>query len=196
MEKLLVYLHGFGFDSKEHLEFTETLANSLNANTLFIDAPFESKRERGGYAWCNLSKDLTNDAFDEKLDFSMQYIIKKTEEELENLNLNWNNVIICGRSQGAYVAMHMIFNELCKPNFIISLCSYYPQKYLEQGIKEKNTPILWVEAKNDIVVNTEKKRSYKELIAQGCNLTYILNEKSEHDYLDSSIIKQLLNVIN
>lgn len=74
---------------------------------------------------------------------------------------------------------------------VISLCGFYPDEITKRGIKEKNIPIYWLEARNDTVLTAEKKSSYKKLLASGCNLKYILDEKSDHDNLLPEIISQL-----
>ena len=189
--KLLVYLHGFGFDKNNNKEFVEQLANKYNAEILSLNGPYDSQRKRGGFAWYEIQKEPKKHIFDERLDLSINFIISEVSKKLEELELEWNDVIMSGRSQGAFVSMYIALSGKARPNKVISLCGFYPDEILNRGIKNKNADIIWVEAAGDTVLTPEKKDTYKNLISKGCNITYVIDDKSDHDNLDTTIIDKL-----
>ncbi len=196
MKKLFVYLHGFGFDNKEHQNVINSIAKDVyDADIIAIDAPFPSNRDRGGFAWYDIDKISKEHIYDEKIELSSIFVVNEINALLQKYNLTWQDVIVCGRSQGGMIAMHIALEKLCEPNLIIALCSYYPEKLVTQENIKTKTPILWIEAKNDSVLDVEKLQSYLHLQNSGINIMHIVNSKSEHDYLDKSIVEQLLNIM-
>ncbi len=186
--KLLVYLHGFGFDKRNNEELVIKLADKLNAHILSLDAPFDSQRDRGGFAWYEIQKSPKKHIFDNKIDISANYIITEVNKKLLQLGLCWKDVILAGRSQGAFMSMYIAFSDKAAPNKVISLCGFYPSEILEKGVKNKNIPIIWIEAKNDDVLTQDKKDTYKSLLVEGCNVKYVIDDLSDHDNLNETIV--------
>lgn len=115
MKKLLVFLHSFGFDKSNNHAFVTKLAEHYQAEVLVLDAPFPRERERGGYAWYRVLRHPKQHIWDEKLDYSLNYIKKEIEAHLSGRSMQ--DVILCGRSQGAFVAMYMALSGLVKPGW-------------------------------------------------------------------------------
>ena len=125
------------------------------------------------------------------MDFSAAFVINETNKKLKELGLDWKDVILSGRSQGAFMAMYIALSGKASPGKVISLCGAYADEMLQKGLTNKDTEIIWIEAAKDTVITDEKRNSYKNLQAKGCDITYILDENSDHDNLDSSVINHL-----
>ncbi len=196
MVRLFIYLHGFGFKGKEHNDVLKSIAlNVYNAEFISFNAPFGSDRDRGGFAWYDINKETKEHIFDEKIEASSQYIINKINNELESRHLTWDNIVLCGRSQGAMMALNLLLNKHCKPDAILLLCPYFPEELINTDTIESNTSITWIEAGNDGALTDEQKSSYQKLIDKGLDIKYLINDESEHNYLDISIESQLVDII-
>ena len=124
-KKLLIFLHWFWLDKTENHENILELANSLWLHEyLAWNAPFPSGRKRGGLAWFDL-ENVTRKAIldDGKFDFSIKYIHEKIESELSKRKLTWEDVILCGRSQWASMAISLWLFSPVKSNFPSKLAS-------------------------------------------------------------------------
>jgi predicted esterase len=185
-KKLLVWLHGFGFDKNENSEFTAALAKEYDAKLLGLDAPLPSGRARGGYGWFPALRNSAGELYflTDGIDDSAKYIIDTINEK----KVDWNNVILAGRSQGGLMALYIALTGKAHPGEILVFSS---GMFIDVPIVNKNVKITWIEAANDTLLPEKDKKSYKDLQAKGIKVNYILNENSDHDNLNISILKQL-----
>jgi predicted esterase len=188
---LLVYLHGFGYDMNENRDFTQKLANKFNAKLFTPNAPYSSGRERGGFSWYTLTPVVREHIYDEKFEKSLAYITDLIQNELDANNMDWKDVILCGRSQGAFMSMYLTLHGPVTPNRVISFCGSYPDEIVDRGISDRSTPIYWVEGAKDTRESQSRKDTYKRLIKEGCNIKYLVDENSDHHNLADSILDML-----
>ena len=192
MSKLLVFLHGFGFDKNDNAPFIAALAKHLGADVLAIDGPLPSHRERGGYAWYRIEREPRKHILDEKIKHSAKYIKDHVEKKLKERRLSWDDVVLCGRSQGGFMSVYMALTGWAKPKMVISLCGLYPEEMRADGLMNKDVPIVWIEAQNDDVLPDEHKESYRWLQDEGCKIKHIIAKNSDHNNLN---IEEIENII-
>ena len=111
MKKLLVFLHGFGLKRDENSEFVATLANKIDADAISLESALPSGRARGGFAWFPLRDADANGHRAAITDGFIQNSANFIRAAVDNLLLargqNWDDVILCGRSQGGFMAMYI-----------------------------------------------------------------------------------------
>lgn len=185
MKNLLVYLHGFGSVSSENIEFQENLAHKLNAHLLSPQAELPSGRERGGFAWYPFSADWKHELNNRWFIGQQGLIYKEIQIKLKELKLDWNSVILSGRSQGAFTALKAaLCGVIPNPKIIAMFNGYYIDKGLFPIMEEnKNIPILWMNSKKDTVLPEDSKNSYRILNDKGINPKVMTLNNSDHDVL-------------
>lgn len=193
MKKLLVFFHGFGFDKNNNKEFIDKLADNLDADVFSFNALYPSMRERGGYSWCNHEKINGKRViiFDDDFNKSVEYILDTINKEVKKREISWDDLIFCGRSQGAFMANFIGLTTDCNPQMIISLCGLWADNLDITTKINKNVPLYWIEAKYDDVLSRERMDTYKILQDMGCNIKYIIDDNSDHDNLDEGILRLL-----
>ncbi|HRX64027.1 MAG TPA: hypothetical protein P5060_02890 [Candidatus Absconditabacterales bacterium] len=189
--KLLIFLHGFGFDKDNNKESIQQLADGLGVEYFSFNALFDSQRERGGYSRFGMDKITKKSIYDNKIHKSIDYIDFTINKQLEKRNLKREDIILCGRSQGAFMSIYTGLTNNKKCHSIISLCGF-AREGIEINIKSK-PEIIRLEAKNDTVLSQERKESYKKLQQDGIEVNYILDTKSDHDNISQEAIKKIIN---
>lgn len=192
MKNLLVYLHGLGYDKKENLEFQKNLANELDADLVSINAPHDSD---SGLAWFGITKDIETkqlkSIFDERLDQSEQLVLNTIKKELSERNLNWSNLIIAGRSQGALMSLLLGLKSEQECKAIIPIAGFVSKKILNDSNIKSNPKTIWVEIDNDGVLTKPMQNSYKSLEGFGVKIDIVKDKKSDHDNLDTEVIAEI-----
>ena len=190
-KKLLIFLHGFWRDKTDYHEEMIVLSTSLWLHDYVTwDAPFPSGRERGGLAWFDL-ENVTRKAIldDGKFDFSIKYIHEKIESELVKRKLSWDDVILCGRSQWAFMAIYLWLFSSAKCSVVISLCWMFYKDFTKDILQKPH--IIRLEAANDTVLSHEKKSSYQDLEKEGVVIEYIKDATSEHDVISLAAVHKV-----
>ncbi len=187
-------MHGFGYDITENSSFQNKLAESLNAELLSLNGPFPSGRDRGGFAWYEVTKRTPEKPkthiLDNKFLISEKYIREQVEGKMKELDILWNNVIFCGRSQGAFLSIVMGLKSIPSCRCIISISGFFYKDI--PGFEIKSHPkLIWIKTKHDTVLQEEKKQSYKTLEKLGVKVDYFLDKNSDHDILEDSIIDRI-----
>ena len=181
-ENLLVYFHGFGGDMAENLDFQHVLASHLDANLLEIQAGLPSKRPRGGFAWYPISKDRRHYLKDNSLAFQMGQSLGIIGNEISLKGLEYSDVILSGRSQGALVALR-IGEHIPESKAVIMLAPFYKTAGFGGNYVPK-VPVIWCEAEKDEVLPEKQKNSHKELSARGADVRTMMMKGATHDYLN------------
>ncbi len=186
MKKLLVFFHPRG-ENKDFLKvFTANLAEKFDAEVFSFNAPFEYE---GGYQWLDATDGVVSSIGKDQFEQSVMYSVDLINAEVNKRKMQFSDVIFAGNSQGGFMAVYMALRLGGKA---VALCSAIPYELKEKFVLNyKNAPIDWVEGAKDNLLTQVRKDSYKILVDMGCNLRYILNEKSTHTGLDFSIIEQL-----
>lgn len=194
MKNLLVYLHGFGSDKSENLEFQKALAAMLNAHLLSPQAEMPSGRSHGGFAWYPISKDRKHHVNNKLYVLQQSLAIIDIITKVKDLDLDFENVILSGHSQGAYTALKIgLSGMIQKPKAIITFNGYYIDGGLfEINESNKNTPILWANSDKDGFLPKKKQDSHNILSKQGINPNVITINNSNHDILSSKDIGPVL----
>lgn len=191
--KLLIFLHGLWFDKNNNKESIQQLANWLWIEYIWINWPFSSQRERGGFSWTWLDPIKKRSIADKKIDESIVYTKNIINKELKKRKIKWENLILCGRSQWWLIAIKTWLENDKKCHSIISLCSgIIPWCTIKNKTDNK---IIRIEAKNDILLSQEKKDSYKKLEQDWIKIDYILDPKSDHDNISQNAINQIIKKI-
>ncbi|MBN1783910.1 MAG: hypothetical protein JW812_03010 [Alphaproteobacteria bacterium] len=194
-KKLIVFLHGFGFDKNENKASIEKIVKAFpNYDFLGIDAPFPSERERGGYAWFSITNTRPRKyLFDDgKLDYSLQFLQKRINEALEQKKLSWKDLILIGRSQGSFLSILLSSQNVIPCYAVICLGSRFND--VKQFKLNSFPPIFWFEMEKEEAPR-EKLDVYKDLISKGLNLKYLIGKASDHNFISpettDEIIKQI-----
>jgi len=181
MKNLMIFLLGKGsYKDDPKYGVIREIAKKRQAEIFAFNAPMVHKN---GFKWFDKREDIA--AVNEALAF----IASSIEKEIRARHLNYKDLIIAGHSQGAFLAIAIALLKGAKE--VIALTpAFYSDKILEEAAY-KNFPIYWIEAKNDMVVNEEMKRSYKILQNAGFDVRYILSENSTHDKFEASIVEEV-----
>ncbi len=191
--KLLIFLHWFWFDKDNNKESIQQLADWLWVECFSFNALFDSQRERWWYSRFWLDKVTKKSIFDDKFYKSVDYINFTINKQLEKRHLERKDIILCGRSQWAFMAIYtgLISNEKC--HSIISLC-WFAREWIDINIKSK-PEIVRLEAKKDEILSQERKDSYKKLQNDWIKINYIIDEKSDHDNISKEAIEKIINLL-
>lgn len=181
--KLLIFLHGKGADKSAHYQFAQNLAQKHNAELITFNAPSVYKN---GYSWFSKTNGALNIP---EFEHSIQYIKTKINEALEKHQLTYQDVILCGHSQGGMMSVYTgLMLNVAK---IISICGDFIDCEPCSQQFNRETPIFWVEGGQDNYLNELRKDSYKILQPKTDNLHYIINANTHHNELDVSILSQI-----
>lgn len=192
MKNLLVYLHGFGSHSYENLKFQKKLAKELDAYLLSPQAELPSGRARGGFAWYPFSEDWQHDLDSDWFIGQQGLIYEDIKTELKKLKLDWNSVILSGRSQGAFMALKTALGGVIpQPKLVISFNGYYIDKSLFQ-ITNTNIPVLWGNSEHDNLLSKELKNTHSILTNKGINTKVMTLDNSNHDTLALKDIRKIV----
>jgi len=189
--KLLIYLHWFWFDKDNNKESIQQLSEWLWIDYFSFNALRDSQRERGGYSRFWLDNKTKKSIFDDKFYKSIDYIIFTINNKLAKKKLERKDIILCGRSQWAFMSIYtwLTYQERC--HSIISLC-WFTKEWIDIKIQSKPN-IIRLEAKNDTVLSQKRKDSYKKLKNNLINIDYILDETSDHDNISKNAITSIIN---
>ena len=192
MKNLLVYLHGFGSHGYENLKFQKKLAKQLDAHLLSPQAELASGRARGGFGWYPISEDWQHDLHSDWFVGQQGLIYYDIKTKLKELKLDWNSVILSGRSQGAFIALKIALSGVMpNPKLIIALNGYYLDKSLF-SIANTNIPVLWANSKYDQVLSEDLKNSHTILSGKGINTKIMTLDNSNHDMLSLKDIYKIV----
>jgi hypothetical protein len=192
--KLLIFLHWFWFDKDNNEESIKQLSKWLWIDSFSFNWLFDSQRERWGYSrfWMDkiTKKSIINDRFYE----SIEYINFTINNELKKRNLERKDIILCWRSQWAFMNIYIWLTNIEKCHSIISLCGF-TREWINIDIKSK-PKIVWLEANNDATLSQERKDSYKKLEQDWIEVNYILDKESDHDNISENWIREIINLFN
>lgn len=169
MKNLLVYLHDFGAQNSENIEFQKKLACKLDAYLLSPQAKLSSSRGcgriKGGFAWYPIGKNDISYVNYFWFSYHQLRIITEIKDKLKDLDLEWKDVILSDRGQGAFTAIKLgISIKVPEPKAVIAFNGFYINKGLFPINKDKkDMHILWAAGAKNKVFSENKKNSYKLL---------------------------------
>ena len=151
---LFVFLHGKGSDKDAYSKQLKALANSISADFTSFNAPFFSSTKAGKFLWFNKDESSERrDAIKSEYLFALDYIKAK----LNDLNHPFSDIVLIGHSQGGGMAVAVALEMNLKA--AISICGDLPYNLEYQN--KSQTPIYWLEGKQDTYLNQDRKNSYK-----------------------------------
>ena len=181
-KEIVLFLHGKGADKNAHHDFAKALAQANDAKLVTLNAPFLHKQ---GYSWfgkANIDgvRRLDEDEFHHSLS-----LIKN---ELLGLNVDMQQVTICGHSQGGALAIAVGLELPLKK--VISICGDIPFE-VSKDIKTPAAEFVWIEGGKDVFLSEERKKSYQKLAGRGLNFRYLVDENTEHDVFSGELLDKL-----
>ncbi|MDR1361401.1 MAG: alpha/beta fold hydrolase [Rickettsiales bacterium] len=190
---LCVYLHGFGDSAAGWAELAPKISAyfSSDAETLILDAPFDTGF--GGYKWFDLFDDKGNPKYDDDagVNFSINYVKEKIAAHCAHRGPQDYDIILIGHSQGAFMSLLLTLTGVVPASRAVSICGFYPDVALAQGLKNKATPILWLAGAKDDVLPSDLSDSYKALQVSGIPITYYNDPDSDHNYWSPAMFAEL-----
>lgn len=192
--KLLIFLHWFWFNKNNNKESIQQLTKWLWIEYFAFNALYDSQRDRGGYSRFWIDKKTKKSIIDDKFYKSVEYINFTINNELKKRKLERKDIILCGRSQWAFMSIYTWLTNNKQCHSIISLCGF-SREWVKINIKSK-PKIIRLEAKNDTVLSQERKHSYQELEKKWIKIDYILDEESDHDNISENAIISIINKYN
>ncbi|MDD9911972.1 MAG: hypothetical protein OXR68_03370 [Alphaproteobacteria bacterium] len=192
--KLIVFLHGFGFDGSENPLFKDAMVKRFPEwDYISFDAPFPSGRDRGGYAWFDITKGDRRFVLDDgKLDQSIVFLQEGIHAELEKRELSWKDLILVGRSQGAFLSI-LLASMSAVPCYAV-VCTGSLFIPCDQFKLNSTPPIFWFEMEDEKLPQ-EKTEGYKYLISQGCDVTYAIGKNSDHDFISPETTDDIIKAL-
>lgn len=194
-KKLFVYFHGNTFDKYDNRNEIEKLVNYFPDFELFcFDAPYLYKNLNNQKKRSWLLKWEDGKYLQDKTYFDMiEYAQWKIENKMKEMNLEWKDVILCGRSQGSFVAI-IIALQNPKCACLITLWSLYVD-YIKHIEFKSNPKFLWVEMEDETVLDDERKNWYKILEKRWVKFDFEIWKKSNHDFISDETIFLIRNKI-
>lgn len=183
----LVFLHCSGGNKTDYAELLSHIAKSINAEILSFDAPLIKDEAKSKYFWFN--KDETHPRRD-AIESDFNYALKFIKDKILALKIALSDIILLGHSQGGAMAS-VVATEL-NLKLAVSIVGDLP--YNINYTNNSETPILWLESKNDTYLSSERKASYTLFKDINANLSYNILENSSHfDFdLDKDNIANLI----
>lgn len=171
-EKLLVFFTGYGSNGVNDKELVNTLAHRINAQAMFISGryPFLNDKDRtirhydivDGRHIPGILYDTAINRYSDKIGLAMR-----------NAGVKYENVILMGRDQGAYMALKMTYMGRIWPRGVIALDGYYLNDPFFGGIKDTSAPLVWATIPNGRNLTDVSLKSPKPLIDAGVNTLQI-----------------------
>ncbi len=182
--KKLVFLHGAGAECCTYHDLMSEIAQYFSAELITFNAPFLHPTKQDKFVWFNkIEQNGRRDAICREYSASVEYIKSKLQE----LDIDLNEVILIGHSQGGGMAAHIGLEMSLGAVIAISADIPYNIAY-ENNSK---TPIYWFEAGQDGYIDENRKASYKLLQQINANLHYQILPTSTHN----EFAKELLSAI-
>ena len=154
IKNAVILLHGYGGDGKDISLLTLNWKRFLN-NTVFLCPNGHEKCEINplGFQWFDLSKDDEEYILNKSLEAENE--IKKFIEEVKNkYNINNNNIVLSGFSQGCMMAINTAVTSEEEFNCVVGFSGKIINKdNLQSRIKNKSK-ILLVHGDKDEIVNS------------------------------------------
>jgi phospholipase/carboxylesterase len=145
----VILLHGWSGD-----ENVMGVFESLLPEEVMIASPCGIfPMEDGGYNWVSGDRSSTNSISD--FSQSVDSLIAMLDDLDRHYELDQNNLLLMGFSQGAALAFAATFLGRIKPAGIVSLAGFLPQGELKNV---KNLPIYWGHGISDSLVPIERAR--------------------------------------
>lgn len=162
------------------------IAQKKNAKIIGFNAPFVYKT---GLMWFDKLDNASEEEILNQFNHSLEYLTDEINKFLAEYKQNWNDLILCGHSQGGSMAAWLGITNGAKE--VIAIHSHFPTFLDKPDNLKKDTPIYWVEAENEVYFSEERKNSYKRLVNWGCNLKFLIEPDTVHDVVSKNILDLL-----
>lgn len=185
--KIVIFLHGYGASGSNLLPFAHHWQEAL-PSTLFLapNAP-EKIEETGGYQWFSLS-DRSFKGMRLGLEKARSIFLNYIDEILNSYSLTYQDLALVGFSQGAMVALDLLFSQKDIKGIIGYSGAFYPP----EGTWNKpiKTKVLLVHGTHDTVVPfsamTEAEKNLKKYHVSVSTLTCF---SLDHSINEEGILK-------
>jgi phospholipase/carboxylesterase len=169
VKNIVIFLHGYGADGRNLLDAFSQLKDFL-PDTFFVapNAPFVCEQNPFGYQWfsltdseCEVALDLLSNSSMKKIREGINgvtpVIIDYILQKCKDWNVSLSNVSIVGFSQGAMLALDLLFKkELQGLKSILAYSGILCKELVAQNeIPNYDTEILLYHGKQDTVVEFE-----------------------------------------
>lgn len=186
---LFLMLHGYGSNEKDMLHLT----NKIPSNFFIISLRGIYSLPFGGYSWfkINFSEKKNPNINIKEAIISQKKINNFIKKAVLKYNLDFNNIWICGFSQGAILSYSIAFNNNFKKIIILSGFlheKFYLNKkinnlkktefFISHGINDEIIPIDWARKSKIILENNKIKHTYNEYLE-----SHKINEKNYKDLI-------------
>ena len=170
VERIIVWLHGYGADGHDLISCVDTWALSLPSTLfLFPHAPEPCEVNPLGRQWFSLP-DISDTSIRSGLDTARPILKQYIYSKLDSFHLSPQDCFVAGFSQGGMLAMDMIF-EIPNIAGIISYSGVFCVPSIPPNKDVAQTPILMIHGTRDTVVPYRSlKPSLKGLKELGANV--------------------------
>lgn len=144
-KKLVVWLHGYGANGSD----LKNIPLDCDAFVLSPDAPFVCEEFPYGFQWFSL-RDRSFESIRSGLDNARPIVTKYIKEEAIKNNIPLSKCFVLGFSQGAMLAMDLIFSFEELGGIVAFSGGFFPSK--DPVLLNKNTDIVIIHGTNDEVV--------------------------------------------
>ena len=183
--KKIVFLHGSGADKNRYAELCDTIAKYCGCELVCFNAPFTHYARPDKYQWFGKFENSGHrDAVISDYEYSLRYI----KDKILALNCNTKDIVLIGHSQGGGMAVHIGLEK--NLGVVVAICPDLPYniKYDLSG----NTPIYWLEAAKDTLLDDNRKQSYK-LLPNGVDFHYAILPNSGHKDFENDFMNVIKN---
>jgi len=165
VKKILILLHGYGSDAEDlfslGMKFRDLLPETA---ILSVNAPTKCEMQHGGYQWFSL-KTMNLFSILKEIKISQKILNNFINEQLERFNLKNSDIILCGFSQGAMLALYTGLRTKPAPLAIISFSGMLTDtiETLKQEIQSKPKIFLCHGTADNMVPYSNLERTEKIL---------------------------------
>ncbi len=193
-EKLAIMLHGIGSDGRDLLSLVPYMQKKLpNVHFFSPNGIEKANMAMTGYRWFNL-EDTNLLALNKELGRVYPKIMDLVKKKLDELNLQWKDLILIGFSQGAMVATYLTLSSEERLTATISFSGVcIPPVRIPNYISK--TPICLIHGQEDSVVEFKYlDLSFKKLQEYGFLVEKHVIPNLEHS-IDSNCINKTVEFI-
>ncbi|MCL1892153.1 MAG: hypothetical protein FWF97_02590 [Alphaproteobacteria bacterium] len=163
-------------DAADRVKFIRRLAGGKE-NVISFNAPHSSLDHPGKFSWFQNPVGKYKDRDPRLVMAEIQQSAEFIKKEISRRKLK--KFILCGASQGGFMALWLVLNDIIKPEKAVAIVPFYSREFLHAGMN-KTTPILWAAAGKDIEIPPNVADTWKYIRSMEAHLDYICDFDSLH----------------
>lgn len=194
-KKLFVYLHGNTFDKDNNKEELAKILKEFPEYEYYsFTGLYPYKGDTTGKKCSWFKKDYSTGQYieDESYFESINYIKESIDAKLQELNLTWKDLILCGRSQGSFAAIVTALQNEENCHCLLTMGSLYVN-HIKSFEINSNPKFYWIEMEDENILDDKRINGYKTLQQKGVKLEWLLGKDSDHDYISDTTIKIIID---